>query len=127
MLPFQRRQLRYKGHAAAPGTGEGWYDHDMGALKRIKPKGLRQEVPTGTRVLVICDKAGIDFDYVGPVPPGNRCVFQAIQALLIAMTHNLLLNYEGELEQKHQVPNTTEDQRRSQRLEPGKQMCAKMR
>jgi hypothetical protein len=35
----------------------------MSALKRIKPKGLRQGVPKGRRVLLIYDKAGIDFGY----------------------------------------------------------------
>jgi hypothetical protein len=35
----------------------------MSALKRVKPTGLRQAVPPGTRVLVIYDKAGIDLDY----------------------------------------------------------------
>jgi len=47
-------------HLAA---GEGWHEHDMSALKRVKPKGLRQGVPRGQRVLVIYDKAGIDLDY----------------------------------------------------------------
>ncbi len=47
-------------HLAA---GEGLHEHDMSALKRIKPKGLRQDVPKGRRVLLIYDKAGIDFDY----------------------------------------------------------------
>lgn len=51
-------------HLAA---GEGLHEHDMSALKRIKPKGLRQEVPKGTRVVLVYDKAGIDFDY------WNRC------------------------------------------------------
>jgi hypothetical protein len=44
-------------------AGEGLHEHDMSALKRIKPKGLRQAVPKGKRVLLIYDKAGIDFDY----------------------------------------------------------------
>lgn len=44
-------------------TGEGWHEHDMSALKRIKPRGLRQDVPTGRRVLLIYDKASIDFAY----------------------------------------------------------------
>jgi len=35
----------------------------MSALKRIKPKGLRQGVPKGTRVIIVYDKAGIDFGY----------------------------------------------------------------
>ena len=47
-------------HLAA---GEGLHEHDMSALKRIKPKGLRQGVPKGKRVISIYDKAGIDFDY----------------------------------------------------------------
>lgn len=47
-------------HLAA---GHGWHEQDMSALKRIKPKGLRQRVPKGTRVLIVYDKAGIDFDY----------------------------------------------------------------
>ena len=46
-------------HLAA---GEGLHEHDLGALKRIKPKGLRQETPQGTRVLMVYDKAAIDFD-----------------------------------------------------------------
>lgn len=44
-------------------TGEGLHEHDMSALKRVKPRGLRQDVPTGRRVLVIYDKASIDFGY----------------------------------------------------------------
>jgi hypothetical protein len=47
-------------HLAA---GEGLHEHDMSVLKRIKPKGLRQGVPKGKRVLIIYDKAGIDFGY----------------------------------------------------------------
>ena len=42
---------------------EGLHEHDMSVLKRIKPKGLRQGVPKGKRMLIICDKAGIDFYY----------------------------------------------------------------
>ncbi len=47
-------------HLAA---GQGLHEHDMSALKRIKPKGLRQRVPKGKRVICIYDKAGIDFHY----------------------------------------------------------------
>ena len=47
-------------HLAA---AEGWHEHDMRALQRIKPKGLRQGVPKGRRVLLVYDKAGIDFAY----------------------------------------------------------------
>jgi hypothetical protein len=47
-------------HMAA---GQGLHEHDMSALKRIKPKGLRHGVPQGRRVLLVYDKACIDFDY----------------------------------------------------------------
>jgi Transposase DDE domain len=201
-------------------AGEGLHEHDMNALKRIKPKGLRQEVAQGTRVLIVYDKAGIDFDYwdrcrrecavyflsrvkenmmfewvqdhdwdksdarnrgilvdckvrsreghvlrlimyqdalSGEVyefltnepdlPPGviaelyrrrweAEKVFDEIknklgqkkawgttleakesQALLIAMTHNLLLCYEQDLERRYQLENTAEDQRRQKRTQ----------
>lgn len=47
-------------HLAA---GQGWHEHDRSALQRVTPKGLRQQVPQGQRVLAIYDKAGIDFKY----------------------------------------------------------------
>ncbi|MGH7928641.1 MAG: transposase [Candidatus Binatia bacterium] len=210
-------------------VGEGLHEHDMSALKRIKPKGLRQDVAKGTRVLIIYDKAGIDFDYwdrcrrecaayfisrvkenmifewiedyawdksdarnhgvivdskvrsreghvlrlimyqdplSGKVyefltnepdlPPGviaelyrrrweaekvfdevknklgqkkawgTSLVAKESQALLIAMTHNLLLCYEQDLEQRHEVKNTAENQRRTQRIDSSEQSCAKV-
>jgi hypothetical protein len=211
-------------HLAA---GEGLHEHDMSALKRIKPKGLRQGVPQGTRVVTIYDKAGIDFGYwqrcrqecavyflsrvkenmvfewvedrpwdksdarnqgvildctvksrdghrlrlvlyqdalSGKVyefltnepdlPPGiiaelyrrrwevekvfdevknklgqkkawgSSLVAKETQALMIVLTHNLLLGYEQHLEQRHDVNNTAEDQRRSQRINSVQQACA---
>ena len=56
-LDLRRHQCRHLG------VGEGLHEHDMSVLKRLKPSGLRQEVPRGWRVLVIYDKAGIDQDY----------------------------------------------------------------
>ena len=44
-------------------AAEGLHENDMSALKRVKPKGLRQAVPKGRRVLIVYDKAGIDFAY----------------------------------------------------------------
>lgn len=44
-------------------AGEGLHEHDMSALKRVKPKGLRQGIPKGRRVIIVYDKAGIDFSY----------------------------------------------------------------
>lgn len=44
-------------------TAEGLHEHDMSALKRVKPRGLRQGVVRGRRILVVYDKAGIDFQF----------------------------------------------------------------
>ena len=51
-------------HLAA---AEGEHEHDMSLMGRLKPKGLRQGVPKGPRVLVVYDRAGIDYDF------WNRC------------------------------------------------------
>lgn len=56
-LDLRGHQLR---HLA---VGEGLHEHDMSVLKRLKPSGLRQAVPQGKRVLIVYDKAGIDFTY----------------------------------------------------------------
>ena len=56
-LDLRGHQLR---HLA---VGEGLHEHDMSVLKRIKPPGLCQAVPKGRRVLIVYDKAGIDFDF----------------------------------------------------------------
>lgn len=58
-LDLRRHTLR---HMA---TAEGLHEHDMAALKRIGPKGLRCQVPKGRRVLLAYDKACIDFVYWG--------------------------------------------------------------
>ena len=42
--PQVRRQLA---------TAQGLHEHALTALKRVKPTGLRQEVPTGRRVLLV--------------------------------------------------------------------------
>jgi hypothetical protein len=47
------------------------------------------------------------------------------QALLIALTHNLLLAYEQGLEARHEIKNTAEDRRRGQRLKAAGRAAAK--
>ncbi len=56
-LDLRGHQLR---HLA---VGEGLHEHDMSMLKRLKPSGLRHKVPKGKRVIIVYDKAGIDFGY----------------------------------------------------------------
>ena len=72
-------------HLAA---GQGWHEHDMSALKRIKPKGLRQQVPQGRRVLMVYDKAGIDFDY------WKRCRQECAVYFLSRVKENMVLAWE---------------------------------
>lgn len=56
--------LDLRGHQLRHLTvGEGLHEHDMSVLQRLKPSGLRHHVPTGTRVLIVYDKAGLDFAY----------------------------------------------------------------
>jgi hypothetical protein len=44
-------------------VGEGEHEHDMSVLQRLKPKGLRQGVPKGRRVLVVYDRAGVGLGF----------------------------------------------------------------
>jgi hypothetical protein len=214
-------------HLAA---GEGWHEHDMSALKRVKPKGLRQQVPQGRRVLIVYDRAGIDwgywkrcrqecavyflsrakvnmvfewvedrawaksdarnngvlsdwavrsreghllrlvvyrdalsgevYEFLSNEPDlipgvlvelyrrrweaekvfdevknklsqkkawGTSLVSKETQAQMIAITHNLMLGYEQELEQRHQAVNTAEDQRRAQRIDDALHRCSQSR
>jgi hypothetical protein len=57
-LDLRSHQLRVLATAEV-----GLHEHDMSALKRINPTGLRQDTPQGARVLIVYDKAGIDFDF----------------------------------------------------------------
>ncbi len=220
-LNLRRHTFR---HLAA---AEGLHEHDMSALKRLKPKGLRQQVPKGKRTLLVYDKAGIDFgfwkrcrqecaiyfisrvkgkmffswvgdaqwdredsrnngvlddrkvetrqglpmriiNYMDPqsrehyefltnepdLPPGiiaelyrrrwniekvfdqiknklnekkawaTSLVAKEAQALLVTLTHNLLLLYEDRLETEHGAGNMAEDWRRGQRAEEAGVKCA---
>ena len=56
-LDLHSHFLRHLATASTP------HDHDMTLLKALKPKGLRQGVPKGTRVLLVHDRAGIDFAF----------------------------------------------------------------
>jgi hypothetical protein len=71
-------------HLAA---GQGLHEHDMSALKRIKPKGLRQGVPQGKRVLIIYDKAGIDFGY------WKRCRQECAVYFLSRVKENMVFDW----------------------------------
>lgn len=92
-------------HLAA---GEGLHEHDMSALKRIKPKGLRQAVPKGKRVLIVYDKAGIDFDY------WKRCRQERAVYFLSRVKENMVFDWLESVPIDHSDPRNhgvTEDRR----------------
>ena len=68
-------------------AGEGLHEHDLSALKRVKPKGLRQEVPQGRRVLCIYDKAGINLGY------WQRCRQECAVYFLSRLKENMVFDW----------------------------------
>lgn len=68
-------------------AAEGEHEHDMSMLKRIKPSGLRQGVPQGRRVLLVYDRAGIDFKY------WNRCRRESAVYFLSRMKSNMVFEW----------------------------------
>ena len=73
-------------------TGEGLHEHDMSALKRVTPKGLRQNVPKGRRVLVVYDKAGIDLNF------WKRCRHECAVYFLSRVKENMVLRWERDFD-----------------------------
>jgi hypothetical protein len=57
---------------------------------------------------------------------GSSLEAKTAQAHLIALTHNLLLVYEQELEKRHGVTNKAEDKRRARQTKEKARMCAKV-
>jgi hypothetical protein len=80
----------------------------MSALKRIKPKGLRQGVPQGKRVLIIYDKAGIDFGY------WKRCRQECAVYFLSRVKENMVFDWIASVPWDRSDPRNhgvTEDRR----------------
>jgi hypothetical protein len=69
-------------------VGEGAHEHDLSVLKRLTPRGLRQEVPKGRRTLLIYDRAGIDFDC------WKRCRHECAIYFLSRTKSNTVLSWE---------------------------------
>jgi hypothetical protein len=104
---FYSLNLRTHGlrHLAA---GQGLHEHDMSALKRIKPKGLRQGVPKGKRVLVVYDKAAIDFGY------WKRCRQECAVYFLSRVKENMVFDWVESIPVDRSDPRNhgvTEDRR----------------
>jgi len=81
--------LNLRTHTLRPlAVGEGAHEHDLSVLKRLTPRGLRQEVPKGRRTLLIYDRAGIDFDY------WKRCRHESAIYFLSRTKSNTVLSWE---------------------------------
>ena len=72
-------------HLAA---AQGEHEHDMSLMGRLKTKGLRQGVPKGQRVLVVYDRAGIDYDF------WNRCRKETAVYFLSRSKSNLVFTLD---------------------------------
>lgn len=68
-------------------TAEGEHENDLSMLKRIKPLGLRQGVLRGRRVLVVYDRAGIDYGF------WKRCARECAVFFLSRMKVNLIFEW----------------------------------
>lgn len=79
--------LRNQGvrHLAA---AEGEHEHDMSVMQRLKPKGLRQGVPKGKRVLAVYDRAGIDYAF------WKRCRQEVAVYFLSRTKSNMVFEWE---------------------------------
>ena len=89
-------------------AGQGLHEHDMSALKRVTPKGLRQGVPKGKRVLIIYDKAAIDFGF------WKRCRHECAIYFISRVKENLVFDLVDRIEWDRSDPRNhgvTEDRR----------------
>ena len=92
-------RLHLRTHTRRPlATGQGWHEHDLSALKRLKPRGLRQGVPTGRRILIVYDKAAIDFTC------WKRCRQEGAVYFLSRAKENQVLAGEESLPGDRKVP-----------------------
>ena len=91
-LDLRGHQMR---HLAA---GQGLHEHDMSVLKRINAKGLRQGVPKGRRVIIVYDKAGIDFDFWKRCC--RRCAVYFVSRVKDGMAYDLIETREVDLRDK---------------------------
>lgn len=74
-------------HLAA---AEGEHEHDMSVMQRLKPKGLRQGVPKGKRVLIVYDRAGVDYAF------WKRCRQEVATYFLSRTKSNMVFELERE-------------------------------
>jgi hypothetical protein len=73
-------------------AAEGEHEHDMSMLERIKPKGLRQGVPKGQRVLLVYDRAGVDLRF------WKRCRHENAVYFLSRAKSNMVFEWADENE-----------------------------
>jgi len=101
-LDLRGHQLR---HLA---VGEGLHEQDMSVLKGLNPKGLRQGVPQGRRVLIVYDKAAIDFAFWKRC--SRACAVYFVSRVKEGMVYDLIVHREVDYQDKRNR-GVTEDRR----------------
>ena len=82
--------LNLRTHTLRPlAVGQGAHEHDLSALKRLTPRGLRQEVPKGLRTLLVYDRASLDFNF------WQRCRRECAVYFLSRTKSNTVLAWEA--------------------------------
>lgn len=79
-------------------VGEGVHEHDLSMLKRVKSVGLRHEVPKGRRVLLVYDRAGIDYAF------SKRCRQECAVYFLIRTKEGMKFDWIRQRESDRQDP-----------------------
>lgn len=82
--------LNLHDHSLRHLAAEGKHEHDMSVMERLKPKGLRQAVPKGKRVLVVYDRAGIDLAF------WKRCRHENAVYFLSRTKSNMIFEWADE-------------------------------
>ena len=68
------------------------HEHDMSVLERLNPKGLRQGVPKGRRVLIVYDKAAIGFAFWARCR--RACAVYFVSRVKEGMVYDLIVRRE---------------------------------
>ena len=72
----------------------------MSVLKRLKPAGLRHQVPKGKRVLIVYDKAGIDLPY------WKRCQRECAVYFISRVKEKMVFSWISDFEVDRQDPRS---------------------
>lgn len=91
-LNLHNHLLRHLAAAEVP------HEHDMSVLKRLTPRGLKEGVPKGTRMLAVHDRGGIDFKFWG------RCRRECALYFLSRVKEGMVFEHLADRDYDHADP-----------------------